>query len=315
MEVINRLMKDGDWMASETPLLTLLYDELPELDLQAGPEDMANLEPHTPLPMVSPIDPGRGGLLAYGARVAFGEHEVEVAALPAAMPEHVMERCVWPTPWPGSEKELMAGHRYQVVLYYTGQNADRVEQFLALYKTAKLLGNRPILGVVIEPAWMAHPGAIANKLLEGDMLKIVRASPPWLLWTGFHVVDWGEEVYYVSRGHHLFDLPELAIAAAELPDAQLVQQTFHDLLQYFYYGERTVIPGDVVALDESRFFELEHFEALQDAWQARFGIFRLRVVDAAEEAAQEALARELRQQQAARDAAEGTSTADEDDDN
>ena len=74
-------------------------------------------------------------------------------------------------------------------------------------------------------------------------------------------------IWLVERGHHLFGLPDFAMAVIDEANADplATQHTFHDLFTYFHTENVQPKQGTVVAMDEDHAFEFYDLEdALQD---------------------------------------------------
>lgn len=264
MSLLDDLLRNPDGFAlSEQPVITLLYDRLPvgyDWLNRLGVLNQIEALKESPEASVAQNWSAEKPLLA---NVTFDNlHAVEIAGLAGALPEAVQQRCIWSGGWRIDLKELMASHRGHIVLRYTGQAGDPIEQYLALYKLASVFPPSGLLGVVLEPAWASHPGELVFNLVEPEMLNVVRDSPPFLYWSGFIALEAESYTFLVSRGHHLFGLPDFAWVHQEAQDPQEVQHVFHDLLTYFLDQQIAPEAGHVVAVNEDHAYE---FFAVEDS--------------------------------------------------
>ncbi|MCE3007847.1 MAG: hypothetical protein LW884_05800 [Bacteroidetes bacterium] len=243
--------------ASTQPVICLLYDRLPTLNLEVALQALDSFEPMAEKPLLRIEQDLKTGSMLF-ATVSWEAHTIHIGGLPSPLPPAVVERCIIPSPWNPAWKEMAQSHGANLILLYEGKAHDTVEQYLALYKVAAALRTDGTLAVVNEPAWTCHPVEIVDQILDPHFLPMVRHSPPLVYWTGLLSVDWQEEQWLITRGNRLFRLPELAWPVDELTDPMEVLNTLHEIALYFYFEGKDLHAGDLLNIDEQNYFTFKH---------------------------------------------------------
>lgn len=177
-------------------------------------------------------------------RITFGKHTIQIASVPAPLPKTVIDRTIHVAPWSAQTRAALRQHRAHLSLVYDGDQMDPVEQMIALYTLAHALENEDLLGIVNEQAWTAHPSA---DYLQPESIRSYRDTLPLHLWVGkvkFYLDD--ERYWLVTKGHHIFDVPDLAILLGSDSSEQAVREQFASLFYYLYENDREVLAGDTV---------------------------------------------------------------------
>lgn len=189
------------------------------------------------------------------AELSFDNHLIEIAGFPSPLPAQAAERTILASNWAADVKELMNSHLLHVVLQYGGHHPDPIEQYIALYKVAALFDEEDLLGVANEPAWTAHPREMIQNILDPELLKVCRQSPPLIYWTGFVKAMLGEEERWTfTRGNHLFNVPDFAWLLEYGADPLHAHDVFHELFHYCYYENSDVQPGDAIQVDNDVYY-------------------------------------------------------------
>lgn len=203
------------------------------------------------------------------ASVSFDNHVIEIAGLPAALPTIILEQCVYPTGWQTEFKELLQAAQANILLHYAGQSTDAIEQYLALYKVAHCLTlDAQCLGVVNEPAATCHPAGVIQHILDFNLLSVARHSPPLPFWTGFQKVEWQNELYFLTRGFHLFNIPDFIALAWDESRAEDLQNLFFEIFQYIYFEKKELLPGDGIYIEDYYAYQ---FNALPQDFASALG--------------------------------------------
>ncbi len=183
-------------------------------------------------------------------KISLDEHTLLVAGLAAPLPLEVIDRTIMVSPWGAQIKAAMRQHRVHLSLLYGGGHPDPIEQMVALYKTALLFVNEDLLGIVNANAWTAHPPADYVSLENIDRF---RREIPFSLWFGYVRFYTDHEAYWlVTKGHHIFDVPDLAYFVQPGEDADAIINLFINLFYYLYEEDVEVIAGDTLALQGVR---------------------------------------------------------------
>ncbi|MBX3101690.1 MAG: hypothetical protein KF690_04215 [Bacteroidetes bacterium] len=257
-------LSNPDFAASEKPVLALLYDRLPRLDLPALLSRLDQWEPLDEPPRLTIEQDLDTGSMLF-ASVVFGAHTIHIGGLPSPLPQKAVERTIVQSAWSPDWKELAQSHLANVLLVYDGTSTDPIEQYIALYKVAGLLITEGLLAVVNEPAWTSHPAAVLEQILDARFFPVVRQNPPLVYWTGYIQAILGEERWFMTRGNHLFGIADFAWPVDEFTDPMDVLNMFHEVFYYFYFEKEDLQAGDVLNIDEENYYT---FLALGDDRQA-----------------------------------------------
>jgi len=179
----------------------------------------------------------------------FGSHHVQVAGLANSLPPEVIDRTINVSPWQVQIKAGMRQHQSHLSLVYRSGSPDPVERMVALYQAAHTLKSENLLGLVNEPAWTAHPTA---DFLSPEKIEGYRMNLPFILWFGYVRIFVDKQRYWlVTKGHHLFDVPDLAYDVESEEEEQSVIDHFINLFYYLYEQDVVVQPGDTLEIGKS----------------------------------------------------------------
>lgn len=183
------------------------------------------------------------------AEVRFGEHLIQIAGLPNPLPQEVVDRTIHVSPWQAQIRAAMRQHRSHMSLIYAGTHPDQVEKMVALYRVAFAFENENLLGVVNEQAWTAHPPA---DFLSPDRFVSYREEIPFILWVGYVKFYLDPSQYWlVTKGHQIFDVPDLASLVTDPADEEDTINRFIDIFYYLYENDVDVVAGDTLELASS----------------------------------------------------------------
>ncbi len=183
------------------------------------------------------------------AEIRFGEHHIQMAGLPTPLPPDVVDRTIHVSPWQPQIRAAMRQHRSHLSLVYAGDHPDPVEKMIALYRTAFAFENENLLGVVNEQAWTAHPPA---DFLSPDRISSYRHEIPFILWVGYVKFFLDPSQYWlVTKGHQIFDVPDLASLISDPADEEDTINRFIDIFYYLYDNDVDVLAGDTLELAAS----------------------------------------------------------------
>lgn len=250
---------------SFTPALHLIYanPEIPPPDqakltsrLQAF-DSLAQSEPNLNWQIRSPEK-------CLG-KLNFATHQIQISGLATSLPHGVIDRTVNVSLWQPQIKAGMRQHQSHLSLVYRGESRDPVERMVALYQASHALSNENLLGIVNEPAWTAHPAA---DFLSIDKIEGFRQEIPFILWFGYVRIFVDKQRYWLTtKGHHLFDVPDLACFIESREEEEGVINTFINLFYYLFEQDVLARPGDTLEIGNSgvvmQFSEVtEHEETL-----------------------------------------------------
>jgi len=191
----------------------------------------------------------------------FDQHHVQIAGLANPLPQQVIDRTINISLWQAQIKAGMRQHQSHLSLVYRGKAPDPVERMIALYQVAHSLNNENLLGVVNEPAWTAHPTA---DFLSIEKVEQFREEIPFILWIGYVRIFVDKQRYWlVTKGHHLFDVPDLAYFIESAGEEETVINHFINLFYYLYDQDVFVTAGDTLEIGKSgetmRFSEVTEY--------------------------------------------------------
>jgi hypothetical protein len=186
---------------------------------------------------------------AFIGEIKSGRHSLHIAGVPLPLPQEVIDHTVMVSPWQAQTKAAMRQHRGQIGLVSAGSDPDPIEQMLALYAAAGAFENEDLLGIININAWTAHPPA---DFLHPQHIAQYRQEIPFDLWFG-HVRFYTDDYHYwlVTKGHHIFDVPDLAAFVGPGDDPTAVNNLFINVFYYLYEQDVFVTAGDTLQISSS----------------------------------------------------------------
>ena len=182
-------------------------------------------------------------------QVKIGPHIIRIAGLSTPMPQEVVDCTIHPSPWGAQIKAAMRQHQSHLSLVYIGNHHDPVEKMIALYTIAHAFINEDLLGLLNENAWTAHP---PGEFLTPERIQGYRGEIPFQLWFGtvkFYVND--ENYWLVSKGHHIFDVPDLAYYVTPGDNVDEILDHFVNIFYYIFEKDVFVTAGDTLEISDS----------------------------------------------------------------
>lgn len=182
-------------------------------------------------------------------RITLNEHILHVAGLAMPLPQEVIDRTIMVSPWGAQIKAAMRQHRVHLSLVYGSGHHDPIEQMVALYQAASIFENEDLLGMVNANAWTAHPPADFTSV---ERINRFREEIPFKLWFGYvrFYID-HEAFWLVTKGHHVFDVPDLAYFVRPGEDADAVINMLINVFYYLYEEDVAVVAGDTLQFSGS----------------------------------------------------------------
>ncbi len=192
----------------------------------------------------------------------FSDHQIKLTAVSSPLSAPLVDRTINVSCWQPQIKALMRQHRSHLVCAYQGTHPDPVEKMIALYRVASALQHDGLVAVANEPAWTAHPAA---DLLTPEKIEGYRHEIPFILWFGYvkFFVD-KQNFWLATKGHHLFDVPDLASFVPSEAYTQDIMNLFINVFYYLYHNDGVVAAGDTMEIrgsqDYLRFSEVTENE-------------------------------------------------------
>lgn len=191
-----------------------------------------------------------------------GEHTIQIIGVAQPLPNAIVDRTIHVTHWHPQIKSAMRQHAAHLKLLYTGAHPDPIEKMIALYKLAHAFENENFLGIANEKAWTAHP---AGEFLSPEMILSYRREFPFFLWIGYVKFYMDKNRYWLStRGHHIFDVPDLACFIESEEMAAGIPDQFANIFYYLYENDVVVAAGDTLEIGQTGQY-LRFSEAPEDA--------------------------------------------------
>jgi hypothetical protein len=182
-------------------------------------------------------------------QVEIGPHIIPVAGLSTPLPQEVVDCTIHPSPWGAQIKAAMRQHQSHLSLVYAGSHHDPVKKMIALYETARAFTNEDLLGILNENAWTAHP---PGDFLSSETIQSYREELPFNLWVGYVKFFINEDNYwFVTKGHHIFDVPDFAYLIHPGDNADEIRDQFINFFYYIYEQDVFVTAGDTLEIAKS----------------------------------------------------------------
>ncbi|GGJ25805.1 hypothetical protein [Deinococcus roseus] len=178
----------------------------------------------------------------------FGEHQIRVQGLPAALPREVQQRTIHFSNWPQSVKDGLYHHRAHLICTYEGHSEDPRAQLLALYQLATAFSSLGLLAVVDEAAHNVTPVHVLQEVFTGLQVSDLQQDFPVLLWTNllkFHRPD--GSIWYATRGFERFDAPNFAMLG-QPGEGNRIFDLLGALLRYVVYHKAALAAGHTAEL-------------------------------------------------------------------
>ncbi len=245
---------------------------LPYIHLLYSTPDLSRLSEKTVFEQINEVEPVKEDdfSLTWEQQTPHGllwtiqieNHNIRVAGLDQPLPPNVIHRTIHASQWPPQQKAAMRHHQSHLSLVYTGGDPDPVEKMLALYKVARAFRNENLLGIVNENAWTAHPVA---DFLTPQKIFSYRRDFPFILWIGYIRLYLDESNFWlITKGQHIFDVPDLASLVQEGEDPEKMIQSFMNIFYYIYEQDSVVTAGDTLSIqgtgETMRFSEVTEYE-------------------------------------------------------
>ncbi|GIV44442.1 MAG: hypothetical protein KatS3mg035_1565 [Bacteroidia bacterium] len=243
------------------PCITLGFRYLPTLHVETFYQTLPQIEIiHSDIRLDFEEDPHSKTFHGF---VEFEEHKILILGNPAPLPESIITSCIHTAHWEKSFKEEILGSKATITLVYAGNSQNPVENYIAIYKIASCFYTPNLLGVINEPAWTYHPTGLLPKLMFNNMVNLCRNSPPFLFWTGF--IKTSLDIHspfthqktncFFTKGHHVLGFPDFAFYSDKV-DPMKVKKLFNDIIEYAWFENKDLQPGDYVGLQENEIYEL-----------------------------------------------------------
>lgn len=268
----------------ETFQCFVLFNEFPRIDVQDMREYMAALEPSGEPCEISEFNMRATdkGSLSSGV-ISCAKLNVAVQVHGQQLPETTFQSTVEIAPVPEDTREELRDHRVYASLTCLGADEYHpIEAVILLLKTAMALVRQGALALVNENNYTCFPAevleAYADQVLEDatrepEELDLESEDEPHkTLWenlrdegmpaellVGFLPAEVDGEIWFLSAGHTIFGLPELAYNAQDFSEMEEMDEHFKSIFYYMFENGPVIRAGQTLSYDEGvafRFAEL-----------------------------------------------------------
>jgi hypothetical protein len=242
---------------SDPIALVALFAELPHLETRKLTQALRQYHPDM-AKGTAEIEPGGTAQGTPYGLIGWGRHVVKVVGFNGPFPAESLERCVAPAHYGQDLKARAKSHRGQVILYYVGYEADRLEQYVALAGVAGVLAPAGGLIVCNESACTSLPAAVFHSPEAGNTrLEVLRELPLLMLYCGFVKYDAPDgSVWMRTFGCEAFSLPNFAFHAAGHHQAEMVFELFSNTLAYLKESGAQFKAGETMQLSDEFYARL-----------------------------------------------------------
>lgn len=198
----------------------------------------------------------------FVGNLRFANHQVQISGLAYPLPHATVQRTVNTAHLQPQIKAAMRQHQSHISLVYMGESHNPVEKMIALYTAARAFSHENLLGIANENAWTAHP--IAD-FLSPQSIAGYQEQMPFSLWLGTIRVFIDNQTYWlVTKGHHIFDVPDLAYLVQPGEEEEEIIKSFINIFYYMQDPDVFVTAGDTLTIQNTgenmRFAEVTAFE-------------------------------------------------------
>lgn len=199
----------------------------------------------------------------------FGEDEVIISSLNTPYPNEVLDRVLPVCHYDKETKQTFYTNQAHMIFVYKSDSTPifiRYDRLFSFVKVINALSDN-IIGIVNESAWTAFPQNMFNLVSdERDELYQQQAMPfvTWMLWTGGcvkYVLD-NSTIWHVTKGHHLFGIPELAFKGKP-EQGEFAMRIFNAFFSYMYFYQAKFSYGHTAELGSMHFRIKKPYEYLQ----------------------------------------------------
>jgi Domain of unknown function (DUF4261) len=211
--------------------------------------------------------------------VTWGPHTIRLVGFDAPMPTQAVEQCLQPAHFGQDLKAQARAHQSHLLLYYAGQAADPLAQYVALAAVSAALHMHGALIVLNETAHTAFP-CVALFKVQGNRTELLASMPLLMLYAGFVKIDVEGQrgTWMRTFGNHVFGLPDLALLGKSHAEGQSTFDMFSNLLGYLRSSGATFEPGHTAQIGEGKYLKFRAPEAAEYWLQGQAPVLVLEVI-------------------------------------
>lgn len=199
-------------------------------------------------------------------RVVVEGEVFELVGMDTPLPQNIIDYtvgCAYGTP---KRLEEMRNHQYHMLVFYRGENKNRMAIFEAYKKLAYGLLEQGLIGVANPYSWNAINKDIIKGMFEDKEMKAFSETPAMMIWRTFLKVPHNEGMWFVTKGNNLFDIAEYAYFGT-MEEAEEIYDIFENIFDYAYETGKTIVAGDTMQIEEDTYLRFREVYELEDQLQ------------------------------------------------
>ncbi|MGF1505732.1 MAG: hypothetical protein ACFB51_11485 [Anaerolineae bacterium] len=233
--------------------MMVLYNGFPALDTVRLADDIIALEPAGPpveVPAFRSAADDEGRRTTSGT-LTIGQMPLTVEVHNWPLDREVMRYSGGASNLNEAAKGPLRTHRAYALVSVAGE-ARPIEKMACLLKVTAGLVAQGAVGAANHETWSAFVPEIFGLLDEPGFWQDLRAKGiPAVLTTGFVKVNVStDELWFITRGHRLYGLPELAYRAQGHQEAEGIFDVFTNIFHYMFDTGTVLHVGDTMEMDE-----------------------------------------------------------------
>lgn len=283
----------------------VLFNEFPKVDAARLKADLESLESGDDSDMFEVSDfamraTEEGSVL--GGVISQGGLNLIVQVLPRPLTEGNSFNPIEVAALPEEQREQMRQHRVHAQLTCMGaEGFHPVEPMILQLKVAMALMEQGGTGYANESNCTCFPPEIMNAFAEqaridaretgeqpedddehwhGSLWDSLRSEGlPGELLVGFLPADVDGQLWFLSAGHSLFGLPELAYQAEDFGEIEEVEEHFKNIFYYMFENGPVLGPGHSMGYDEQAAFSFEPLPEDRKQLEGPHGTLLVKIAD------------------------------------
>lgn len=212
---------------------------------------------------INPITGFDGKETKVFARAIVEGEVFEIVGLEAPLPKNIVDYTVGCGYGVPEEIEQMRNHNYHMLVFYRGENTDRMAIFNAYKKLAYGFVEQGLLCIANPYSWNVVGANLIKGMLEDEETKAFAETPAMMIWRSFIKMPHNEGVWFVTKGNNLFNVTEYAYFG-QMEEAQEVYDIFENIFCYVYENQATIAEGDTLQIEEDTYLRFRSVYELED---------------------------------------------------
>lgn len=166
------------------------------------------------------------------------------------LPETIARCTIGASHWTNETKTMLLSHTCYALCTCVGE-AKPIEKLIALYKVALGLINQGAIGIANEQTWSCYPAKVFEMLKKPGTWESLRTEGiPAELVIGFVKTEVEGQLWFLSKGHFLFGLPELAFKAQNHSQAEDLCNIFKNVFYYLFENGPIIRADDTMEIKD-----------------------------------------------------------------